>query len=148
MNAAEEWEWRFVCFKSRREPNPVQEWFDGLPDEVQDEIRDLLQHLRVKINSKWQRPAFDPLVREGGIISELRPRQVPCEENGEVRTYTCRIYGFFGPKGHKHSYTFLHGNDKGNVRDDVDGKLTAKDRFGQIEREEATVQEFKEWPDS
>jgi hypothetical protein len=147
MNPAGEWHWQFLCFKSELEGNPVQEWFDGLPDEVQDEIRDLLRYLRSKTNSKWQKPEYDPLDGEGGI-SELRPRKVSCKESGKIRTYTCRIYGFSGPREYKHSYTFLHGNDKGNVRNDVNGKRIAKERLGQIERREATVQEFQEWPDS
>jgi hypothetical protein len=146
MNLAEEWQWRFLCFKSEREGNPVQKWFDGLPDEAQEEIRDLLGYLRVKTKSKWEEPEFDPLKGEGGI-SELRPSPILREESGKVRKYTCRIYGFFGPKEYEHSYTFLHGNDK-NVRNDIDGKRIAKEHLGQIEHRQATVHEFQEWPDS
>jgi len=146
MSATTKWQWRFLCFKSEREGCPVQIWFDGLPNEAQDEICDLLRYLRFKTKSKWKKPTFDPLEGEGGI-SELRLGKISREESGVIKTYTYRIYGFRGPKGFKHSYTFLHGNDK-NVRNDKDAKRIAKERLGQIERREATVCEFQESPDS
>jgi hypothetical protein len=146
MNEAAEWQWQFLCFKSEREGCPVQSWFDGLPDDAQDEIRDLLGYLRIKTKSKWEKPSFDPLAGEGGI-SELRPGKISREESGVIKTYTYRIYGFRGPREFEHSYTFLHGNDK-NVRNDKDGKRIAKERLVQIERREATVCEFQERADS
>jgi hypothetical protein len=146
MSAKAKWQWKFLCFKSEQEGCPVQGWFDGLPDDVRDEICDLLQYLRVKTKSKWRKPTFDPLKGEGGI-SELRAGKISREESGVIKTYTYRIYGFRGPKEFKHSYTFLHANDK-NVRNDKDGKRIAKERLRQIERREATVCEFQEWSDS
>ena len=146
MSDESSWRWTFLGFESDLEGRPVQTWFFGLPDNAQDEIRDLIRYLRNMTNSRWQKPAFDPL-EGGGGISELRPDDVSHEEDGEIKTVTYRIYGFFGPKERKNSYTFLHGTDK-KERNDKAGKQIAKDRLGQLGRGEATVHEFQEWPDS
>ena len=140
------WRWEFRDFESFEEGRPVLEWFSALPDEAQDEICDLLGYLRVRTNSRWQRPSFDPLDGEGGI-SELRFDDVRYEQNGEIKQITCRIYGFFGPQNHKHSYTFLHGTNK-KVRNDKNGKQIARERLRQLERNEATVHRFDQCPSS
>jgi hypothetical protein len=125
------WTWQFLGFNSDVEPCPVQEWFNGLPDEAKDEIIDLFKYLRVKTKSRWQRPTFDPLVGSCGI-SELRPRDVRMEnEEGKVEEVTYRIYGFFGPW--KHFYTLLHGTRK-DVKNDEHGKEIACRRLEQIKR--------------
>ena len=67
--------WDFYGFESRAEGRPVQEWFDQLPIEAQEEITDLVEHLRVRVASQWRKPEFDPLDGEGGI-SELRPTNI------------------------------------------------------------------------
>lgn len=146
MSETTEWQWQFLCFISEHEGCPVQSWFDDLPDEVRDEIRDILRYLRFKTKSKWEKPTFDPLEGEGGI-SELRLGKISREENGVIKTYTYRIYGFRGLRELDHSYIFLHGNDK-NVRNDKNGKRIARERLGQIERREATVCVFQEGTDS
>lgn len=124
------------------EGRPVQSWFDGLPPAVQDEICDLLGYLAKIVDSRWRRPEFDPLDGEERI-SELRPDDVFIEdEEGNIQTFTCRLYGFFGPPDQRNAYTLLHGTRKGEKNDKA-GKRIANARFQQLERGEATVHEFE-----
>jgi hypothetical protein len=112
-----------------------------LPEDVKDEIRDLLGYLQNMTSNLWRRPEFDDL--EGaGRISELRPNDITVEINGKLEIATYRIYGFFGPTDHQHAYTFLHGTRK-IVRNDLHGKRIANNRLDQLERGEATVHEFE-----
>jgi hypothetical protein len=116
-------------------------WFDGLPEDAKDEIRDLLGYLEKMTATKWRRPEFDPLEGDSGI-SELRASNTSSENNGEIKTAIRRIYGFFGPKERKRSYTFLHGAEK-IVGNDKNGKRIARERLKRLERGEATVHEFE-----
>jgi hypothetical protein len=116
-------------------------WFDGLPEYVKDEIRDLLRYLEKMTSRLWRKPEFDPLKGEEEI-SELRPCDVSVENNGMIETATYRIYGFFGPRGHENAYTFLHGTIK-TARNDTHGKRIARERLKQLGRGEATVHEFE-----
>jgi hypothetical protein len=94
------------------------------------------------VNTQWKRPEFDPLGGEQKI-SELRPGDVSIEdEEGNVQTFTCRLYGFFGPRDQKNAYTFLHGTRKGE-KNDKTGKRVANARLQQIEDGDATVHEFE-----
>jgi hypothetical protein len=138
MEMKKDWHWRFLGFESALEGQPVQAWFDGLPEEARDEIIDLLNVLQKLTNRLWRKPEFDPLRGAGGI-SELRPADVPLENGGKLELATYRIYGYFGPVGGV--YTLLHGVRKG-VRNDRRGKTVARNRLGQIERREATTHEF------
>lgn len=119
----------------------MQTWFDGLPQDHKEEITDLLEYVRVMTDRPWPEKIFDPLKGEGGI-SEIKVPNIRCLRDGEVREITYRIYGFFGPKRYKHSYTFLHGAEK-DVKNDRIGKQIAKGRFGEIERQSAGVHKFK-----
>src|SRR2546421_7614302 len=60
----------------------------------------------------------------------------------KVKSITYRIYGFFGPKGYIHSYTFLHGAEK-SVKNDVVGKQIAKGRLDELERGTAGIHKFE-----
>ena len=121
--------WEFYGFESRAEGRPVQDWFDNIPVEAQEEISDLVGHLRVRIASQWRKPEFDPLDGEGGI-SEIRPTNIRSEEGCD----TYRIYGWRGYPN-EWSYTFLHGTKKGE-KNDREGKDFAKWRLDQIAREQ------------
>ena len=148
MVTFETWRWEFLAFKSAAEGCPVQRWFDGLPQDHKEEIIDLLDHVRNTTNRPWPDKIFDPLKGAGGI-SEIKPTNIPCLRDGRVKEITYRMYGFFGPKGHEHTYTFLHCAEK-DVKNDAIGKQIAKGRLGEIERGSAGVHKFKfqEEPDS
>jgi hypothetical protein len=117
--------WEFYGFKSEHEGTVVQDWFNGLDMDAQDEIVNLVQHLSVVPGGQWTRPDYDPLEGEGGI-SELRPRDVRTLAGNAVY----RIYGYRGCPN-KRCYTFLHGTDK-DVKNDVEGKAIAKGRLNQL----------------
>src|SRR6266853_5318967 len=104
MKEVTEWRWQFFGFESAAEGQPVQLWFDDLPEDVKDEIRDLIRYLEKLTNNLWRKPEFDGLRGEQDI-SELRPCNVSVEIDGSIETATYRIYGFFGPRGQKGSYT-------------------------------------------
>lgn len=125
------WNWRFRGFVTPSGKKPVQKWFTELPDEdAKNDARDKLGMMQKIGNHLWHRPEFDQL--DDGI-SEIR-------FNGPSGTY--RIYGYFGPKGERQSYTFLNGVQKKKRRDSEAQDLAAK-RRDQIEREEATIHEFE-----
>ena len=132
MASAEQWEWEFLGFESVAEGQPVQVWFNNLPDEAKDEIIDLVQHMRTATSTLWRRPEYDPLDGEEGI-SELRPTNVRTEQ-GMV---TYRIYGFRETR----VYILLHGNRKG-VTNDLQAKQIASGRLGQLQRREARTHKF------
>lgn len=111
----------------------MQDWFDRLPEEDQDEVRDLMGWLQNQTSHTWHKPEFDPLEGEGGI-SEIR---IDLRSAGRPSFY--RIYGFFGPT--KGTYTFLHATDK-DVKNDHNGKRIAREHLGRIQRNDATTHEF------
>jgi hypothetical protein len=98
----EKWRWDFLGYQSVWEGRPVQTWFDGLPEDTQEEIRSLVGHLQNLIASKWRRPEFDPLEGEDGI-SEIRVPNIR-SVRGSI---TYRIYGFRSPS--ERFYCFLQG---------------------------------------
>ncbi|MGH9452461.1 MAG: hypothetical protein ACRD2O_00650 [Terriglobia bacterium] len=128
MAEEKKWVWEFQGFKSDAEWCPVQRWFNDLPYEAKEEIRDIVGFLRVKTKSRWQKPTFDPLEGSCGI-SELRPDNVTLDSDGKVEEVTYRIYGYFGPQ--QRVYTFLHGTRK-DVKNDEYGKQIACERFREI----------------
>jgi phage-related protein len=130
------WNWSFLGYEAPSGNRPVQEWFDGLADEVKDEARDAIGYLQHSSIQQWSRPHFEKL--EDGI-SEVRFR---------VSNVRYRIYGYFATEV-RQSYTFLHGTHK-KVSNDRKGKKTAKDRMGEIGRKEARTHkfEFENGPDS
>ena len=113
---------------------PVQQWFDGLPDDAKSEIAYLLAQMQNVTRSLWRRPEFDPLIGAGGI-SEIRVPDIRHSEG----LICYRIYGYFGPQARE--YTLLHGTHK-DVKNDVDGKATAKKRLDQIADGSAGVHKF------
>jgi hypothetical protein len=138
MSGGTEWRWRFLALESESLGQPVQAWYDNQPEDVKDEIRDLIRFLRNATSSLWQRPNYDPLDGEDGI-SEIRPKEIRVMVNGKLRTLTPRIYGFFGPEAR--TYTFLHATNK-KVKNDILGKRIAKQHLEQIRARNATVHEF------
>jgi len=127
---------------------PVQVWFDGLPDDDKYEIIDLLEYVEKMTDKPWPEAVFDPLKDAGGI-SEIKVPNIRCFRDGKYKQITYRMYGFFGPKGHEHAYTFLHCAEK-DVKNDTIGKQIAKGQLDKIERGSAGVCKFKlkERPDS
>lgn len=136
----DDWKWTFLGFESPMEGHPVQSWFDALPEEEKDEIRDTLVYLEKITDRRWPEASFDPLLGAGGI-SEVKIAEFRGLRDGVVQRITLRIYGFFGPNDHKRSYTFLHGTDK-KVRNDTKGKGVGKRRLDELFRGEATVHKF------
>jgi len=125
----------FYGIEVYREGRIVQEWFDALDLDAQLEILNMALHLERLPMGRWRRPDYDPLDGEGGI-SELRPKDV----RGVDGNIIYRIYGFRSHPN-KNSYTFLHGTDK-DVKNDLDGKIQAKRRLGQLFRPETRVHKF------
>lgn len=124
--------WTFYGFLSAGQNRLVQEWFDGLLHEIRDEIRDSLGYYRNVERHLWKRrgqQGFDELGGEG--ISEFRFK---------ISGQWVRIYGDYGPA--RHQYTFLHGCEK-TAKNDKVGKAVAKQRKKQLERNEASVHEFR-----
>jgi hypothetical protein len=132
MVQGETWQWKFVGFDSAAEGQPVQVWFNGLPDEAKEEIIDLVEHMRNATSTLWRRPEYDPLDGDCGI-SELRPANVRSVHG----TDTYRIYGFRSNR----VYVFLHGNKKG-VTNDRQGKQIGCRRLAELRRNDATTHEF------
>ena len=124
-------------------------WFDALPEEPDRyEVKDLLDSLQKINNRLWPKEVFDPLIGAGGIF-EIKIPNIRCFRDGKFRIITYRIYGFFGPSGYEHSYTFLHGAEK-DVKNDVIGKQIAKGRLDELLGRCADVHkfEFEEEPDT
>jgi len=122
------WRWVFLAFESQAEGNPVQNWFDRLPEEDRYEITDLLDNLQ-KVNDRlWPKEVYNALRGEGGI-SEIRIPNLKRFRDGRVQIITYRIYGFFGP--FQQCYTFLHGTTK-DVKNDREGKKIAKQRLDRL----------------
>src|SRR6266480_3950229 len=101
--------WTFLDFESADEGQPVQSWFNSLPEDHRDEVKDRLGFLQVTPRSLWDEPFFDPLVGEGGEISEIRFDPIKCIRG----KFYYRIYGFFGLE-EEESYKFLHATNKNN----------------------------------
>jgi hypothetical protein len=133
-----DWRWRFLGFESAQDGQPVQEWFDQLPEDAKYEIVDLLNTLQKVTDRLWRRPEFDPLIGAGGI-SELRPGDILLNSGEKLELATYRMYGYFGPGSGV--YTLLHGVRKG-VRNDRRGKTVARNRLRQLQRGDATTHEF------
>jgi hypothetical protein len=112
-----------ICVQG--EGRVVQEWHDGLIEDAQIEILNMVLHLAILPMGLWERPDFDPLVGEGGI-SELRPKDIRSNTGNSVY----RIYGW-KKYPTKNSYTFLHGTDK-DEKNDVEGKQSAKQRAHEL----------------
>ncbi len=140
MDRKEKWRWQFFAFESAPEGCPVQVWFNALPDDDRDEVVDLLEYLQKTTDKLWPEVAFDPLEGAGGI-SEIKIPNIRCFRDNKYKEVTYRIYGFFGPRGCEHSYTFLHGTDK-DVRNDIVGKQIAKGRLDETARGTAGVRKF------
>src|SRR6266849_5781757 len=114
--------WTFLGFESAKEGQPVQKWFDGLPLDHLDEVKDRLGVLQVLPRSDWDEPYFDPLIGEGGI-SEIRFDAIKCVKG----KFYYRIYGFFEDE----AYIFLHATNK-KVKNDRHGKQIAKRRLREL----------------
>jgi hypothetical protein len=124
--------WTFYGYLTPAGGKEVQEWFDALLEEEQDEARDTIAYLQSQPVQLWVKPDHFPL---GDGLSEIR-----FKVNSLNREY--RIYGFFWPKGKRFSYTFLLGRDKkvGNPKHDIAEARKRKDR---IESGKASTYEFE-----
>jgi hypothetical protein len=59
MNHEKEWRWQFLSFTSLAEGNPVQRWFDALPEEPERyEITDLLDFMQKITDRLWPKEVF------------------------------------------------------------------------------------------
>ena len=124
--------WAFYGYCTLAGGEEVQEWFDGLLEEEQDEARDVLVYLRSQPVNLWSKPEYFPL---GDGLSEIR-----FKVNSLNRVY--RIYGFFWPKGERFSYTLLLGRDKkvGNPKHEI---AEARKRKSRVETGKASTHEFE-----
>jgi hypothetical protein len=126
--------WTFHGYTTPAGGCDVQEWFEDLKVEEQDEVRDRLAYLQKLAPSAWGKPAFEPL---GDEISEIRIKiSVPHLQA------VYRIYGAFWPEGRRYSYTLLLGKNK-KVDNDRRGKREAIERLKRLRRGEATIHEFE-----
>lgn len=124
--------WTFLGFESAKEGQPVQTWFDGLPLDHLDEVKDRLGVLQVLPRSDWDEPYFDPLIGEGGI-SEIRFDPIKCVKG----KFYYRIYGFFEDE----AYIFLHATNK-KVKNDRHGKKIAKRRLRELQDGQAEAHQL------
>jgi hypothetical protein len=134
----QDFKWEFLGFESPKEGQPVQSWYDTLPLDHRDEIKDVIGYLQVTPWDEWDEmdgQDFDPLNGEGGI-SEIRFRPIKCSQG----KFYYRIYGYFG-EVEEGSYKLLHPNNK-KVKNDRQGKGIAKRRLRELESEEATLHPF------
>ena len=124
--------WTFYGYRTPAGGNEVQDWFDALLDEERDEARDAIGYLQRQPIELWVKPEYFPL---GDGLSEIR-----FKVSSLNKVY--RIYGFFWPRGKRHSYTFLLGHDKkvGNPRHDI---AEARKRKANVESGRATTHEFE-----
>src|SRR6266566_1568366 len=96
--------WTFLDFESADEGQPVQSWFNSLPEDHRDEVKDRLGFLQVTPRSLWDEPFFDPLLareekshkflhatnkkrrndKDGKAIAKRRLRQL---QNGEAKLH-------------------------------------------------------------
>src|SRR5437899_11492215 len=84
--------WTFLDFESADEGQPVYSWFNSLPEDHRDEVKDRLGFLQVTPRCLRDEPFVDPLVGEGGDISEIRFDHLKCIR-GKCHD---RIYGLSG----------------------------------------------------
>lgn len=131
MTVSEHWRWTFRGFWATHEGKDVQNWFDRLPVEAQEEISDICRILAAATRNLWRKPEFDPLKGAGGI-SEIRPADVRLIEGSK----SYRLYGYFGPG--EHEYTVLLGVEK-RQKNDREGKRIAKERLDRLEGGQATT---------
>lgn len=124
-----DWHWTFYGFQTAAQNRPVQDWFDALPDDPRNEIKDIFVYLQKTPNTQWGKPEFAPL---GEGLFEIRYAD---------EAYWYRIYGCYWPTSIRQAFTLLHATTK-KVKNDTDGKSLAEKRRGQLQRREATVHEF------
>jgi hypothetical protein len=130
--AYEQWNWSFFGYQRLDGGKPVQDWFDGLPDDAKKEARETIGYLQQLPNHLWKKPHFDPL--GGEDVTEIR---------FETATHTYRIYGYAGgPSRARQLYILLFGHDK-KVRNDTKGKSEATKRRAEIDRGAATFHPFE-----
>lgn len=133
------WRWVFLAYWSDSEGLPVQDWFDGLPERVRDEVGDTIRYLEAMTGTPWTRPEFDRLAGEPDI-SEIR-----VDLNTDYGRESYRIYGYFGPG--KRQYTLLHGTLKPE-KNDRNGKQTANERLRSLRSNRAKTEPFYPTPKS
>jgi len=124
--------WTFLGFESAKEGRPVQTWFDGLPPDHLDAVKDRLGVLQVTSRGDWDEPFFDPLIGEGGI-SEIKFDPIKCMKG----QFYYRVYGFFEDE----AYIFLHATNK-KVKNDRPGKAIAKRRLHELQESRADVHQI------
>jgi hypothetical protein len=69
MKERQVWNWTFLRFETSQKNRLVQSWFDGLSEDVRDEVRDIFTYLQVAAITEWKRPRFS-LLDDG--VSEIR----------------------------------------------------------------------------
>jgi len=109
----------------------VQDWFDGLPWESKDEIRDTIAYLEHLPGAQWRGPEFKGL---GEGLSEIRCKVT---ELGQV----LRIYGTHGP--YKSTYTLLLGTAAKKVRNDAKATNEARKRLARVNAKTVGTHEFR-----
>jgi len=131
---SDEISWTFYGYVTPAGSPDVQNWFDGLLAEEQDEAKDVLAYLQRLPSHLWVKPEFERLDHD---VSEIRFKVNVLHIQ---RIY--RIYGAFWPERRRHSYTFLIGKDK-KVDNDRRGKREAIERLKRLRNGQATIKEFE-----
>ena len=119
----------FAGYVSEAGGKIMQEWFDALPYDVKDEIRDTVNHLSAIPVTEWKRPQAD----------KVRPPLI--EIRGKTSGHEIRIYGVFDDEV-RARYILLNGNEAKKKGYDGQAQELALKRLGLIKSGKASTHEF------
>ncbi|HYI93532.1 MAG TPA: type II toxin-antitoxin system RelE/ParE family toxin [Bryobacteraceae bacterium] len=97
----------------------VQKWINSLPDDVRDELEDVISYLRFLEREAWVRPQFETL--DKGL----------CEIRWKSASGNYRLYGYFGPA--RRQFSGYSGSQKKKNKD-VDTEKQAQSRKNLFDR--------------
>ncbi|HEY1903607.1 MAG TPA: hypothetical protein VGG56_14330 [Terracidiphilus sp.] len=121
----------FAGYVSEAGGRLIQDWYDGLPEEERDEVKDTLNYLASLPPAQWRRPEFDKL--------DPPLHEIGCKAN--AKNHWIRIYGVFD-KNQRGRFIFLYGNGGKKVKNDKPGKRNALARLSLLEQGKARTHEF------
>jgi hypothetical protein len=121
----------FAGYVSEARRQLVQEWYDGLPVEERDEIKDTANYLQSLPITSWQRPEYDK------VTPPLH--EIGCKAN--VKNHWIRIYGVWDKKI-RGRFVMLLGNESKKKGYDKEGQGLALKRFALLEQGKGSTHEF------
>ncbi len=108
--------WSFSGYVTEAGRRPVQDWYDGLPEEEYEELQDTLNYLAdIPI---WKRPEFDKVMPP---LHEIQGKGI------SVKSCGTRIYGVFDP-GVRRRFVMLNGEEAKKKSHDMSGQRLALSR--------------------